>query len=270
MGYGLIDTSILSDIADAIRSKLGVQTQYKPGQMADAIDGIETGGITPTGTKNITTNGVHDVSAYANANVEVPTGGDAPVLGTKTVTENGTYTASDDSLDGYSAVTVAVPSSADDWEYKWEYESGSTRKPMFMSGTATDATDSLLINKPVLSLPSVEGELEVVAKYAVTASSAPQFGVGTSDRIGFKVFFQDSTGNVRSNISGSYDNYTSDNGFHKIRLKWQNGTGSLYIDDVLAASGAGATASNISGIGSSASTMPDSSAYFKSVKFRRL
>lgn len=270
MGYGLIDTSILSDIADAIRSKLGVQTQYKPGQMADAIESISGGGITPTGTKSITENGTYDVSSFASAEVNVPTGGDSPVLGTKTVTENGTYTASDDSLDGYSSVTVAVPSSADDWEYKWEYESGSTRKPMFMTGTATDASDSLLINKPVLSLPSVEGELEVVAKYAVTASSAPQFGVGTSDRIGFKVFFQDSTGNVRSNITGSYDNYTSDNGFHKIRLKWQNGTGTLYVDDVQVASGSGGTASNFSGIGAYGSTMPDSSAYFKSVKFRRL
>ena len=32
----------------------------------------------------------------------------APVLGTKTITVNGTYNASDDSLDGYSSVTVSV------------------------------------------------------------------------------------------------------------------------------------------------------------------
>jgi len=32
----------------------------------------------------------------------------APVLGTKTITANGTYNASDDSLDGYSSVTVTI------------------------------------------------------------------------------------------------------------------------------------------------------------------
>lgn len=33
-------------------------------------------------------------------------------LGTKTVTDNGTYNASSDNLDGYSAVTVAIPSAS--------------------------------------------------------------------------------------------------------------------------------------------------------------
>lgn len=272
MGNVLVNESSLSAIADSIRGKLGVQTTYKPGQMADAIDGIETGGITPTGTKNITTNGVHDVSAYANANVEVPTSGGSPVLGTKSITENGTYTASDDSLDGYSSVTVAVPSSADDWEYKWEYESGSTQKPLFMTGTATDETDSLLVTKPQLTLPFGSCELEVVAKMGVTASSMPQIGIGDSATAGFKVFFQDSSGNVRSNVTGSYANYSADNAFHKIKLKWQNGAGTLYVDDVQVATGSGATSSNLSGIGAPSGTTIGNTAsmYIKSVKYRRL
>ena len=37
-------TGVFTDIADAIRAKLGVQTQYKPGQMADAIESIFAGG----------------------------------------------------------------------------------------------------------------------------------------------------------------------------------------------------------------------------------
>lgn len=40
-------------------------------------------------------------------NFDNPGGG--AVLGTKTITENGTYTAADDELDGYSSVTVNVP-----------------------------------------------------------------------------------------------------------------------------------------------------------------
>lgn len=73
MAYGIVKTEELSDIADAIRAKLGVQTQYKPGQMADAIESISGGGITPTGTKQIpvTSNGTttEDVSAYANVEI---------------------------------------------------------------------------------------------------------------------------------------------------------------------------------------------------------
>ena len=34
---------------------------------------IQGGGTTPTGTKSITSNGVHDVAGYANADVQVPT-----------------------------------------------------------------------------------------------------------------------------------------------------------------------------------------------------
>lgn len=73
MSLGLIDTSILTGIANAIRTKLGVQTQYKPGQMATAIGQISSGGITPTGTKqvSITQNGTttEDVTNYANVEI---------------------------------------------------------------------------------------------------------------------------------------------------------------------------------------------------------
>lgn len=73
MGFGIIDTSTLTAIANAIRSKLGVQTTYKPSEMATAIGQISSGGITPTGTKEITANGTNiDVASYAYADVAVP------------------------------------------------------------------------------------------------------------------------------------------------------------------------------------------------------
>lgn len=65
------------------------------------------GGITPTGTKNITSNGTHDVTQYASAAVNV-----SPNVVSKSITANGTYAASSDSVDGYSSVTVNVPTGA--------------------------------------------------------------------------------------------------------------------------------------------------------------
>lgn len=107
MANVLVSESALQNIANAIRSKNGTQNTYKPAQMADAIEAISGGGITPTGTIEITENGTHNVTNYASANVAVPTGGAS--LGTKSITANGTYSAEDDNLDGYSEVTVNVP-----------------------------------------------------------------------------------------------------------------------------------------------------------------
>lgn len=65
-----------------------------------------------TGSKAITANGTYNasndsLSGYDRVVVNVQS--EAADLGTKTITANGTYTASSDSLDGYSEVTVNVP-----------------------------------------------------------------------------------------------------------------------------------------------------------------
>ena len=60
--------------------------------------------IIPNGEIEINANGTYDVSDKASAKVNVP----EKQLGTKTITTNGTYNASDDNLDGYSEVEVNI------------------------------------------------------------------------------------------------------------------------------------------------------------------
>lgn len=76
MSKVLVEESNLTAIASAIRTKLGVQTTYKPGQMATAIQSIAP----------------------------------QPSLETKSIVANGTYTPAS-GKDGFSEVTVNVPNS---------------------------------------------------------------------------------------------------------------------------------------------------------------
>jgi len=67
-----VDGDDLTAIANKIRTKGGTSALLSfPTGIEDAVDAIQTG-ITPTGTKNINTNGTHDVTNYASANVSVP------------------------------------------------------------------------------------------------------------------------------------------------------------------------------------------------------
>lgn len=104
-GYSPVNISaVTSAIDNNIQSG-----NIKDGVTILGVTGTYTGGgITPTGTISITQNGIYDVTNYASADVSIP--GSATLI-TKSITANGTYNASSDNADGYSSVTVNVPSS---------------------------------------------------------------------------------------------------------------------------------------------------------------
>lgn len=75
-------------------------------------------------------------------------GGAEPVLDSKTITENGTYTASDDDLDGYSDVSVNVPSP---WKLisSTELEVSTTSTSAGTAGTIQCGSEIATANKIV-------------------------------------------------------------------------------------------------------------------------
>ncbi len=109
MGNVLVDENSLSGIADAIRYKLGVETLYKPGEMAEAIESIGGGEVPALIQKTVTANGEYNASAdnadgYSRVTVNVPAS--AVDSGTKSITANGTH-----DVTGYASASVNVPNS---------------------------------------------------------------------------------------------------------------------------------------------------------------
>ena len=70
------------------------------------VDKIPDEYIIPTGNIEIIENGIYNVREKETANVNIP----VLKLGTKNITSNGVYKASDDELDGYSEVIVGIKS----------------------------------------------------------------------------------------------------------------------------------------------------------------
>ena len=89
-----------------------IADQQYDGLSKVVVNAIPDEYIIPSGEINISSNGTYDVTDKASAKVNIP----EKVLGTKTITSNGTYKAVDDNLDGYSEVEVKT-SGVNIWDY---------------------------------------------------------------------------------------------------------------------------------------------------------
>ena len=133
-----------------LQEKEATPTKEKQEIIADAtydglskvvVNAIPDEYIIPNGDINIIENGTYDVTDKINAIVNIP----EKKLGSKTITENGTYKASDDNLDGYSEVEVATsgvdineyfkPTIQGGYIYTWRDSFIKFRSPLIVEGT---------------------------------------------------------------------------------------------------------------------------------------
>ena len=119
----LVNEDSLKDIAAAIKEKIGnEEASFTPGEMGEAIRGIEAGGGSAEanlGELIAEANGgyfAEDFGYDGFHTVYVEVEGEAPEasLGDIIITENGTYYATDEGYDGFLTVEVDVPSGGGD------------------------------------------------------------------------------------------------------------------------------------------------------------
>lgn len=139
--------SLFSDIANAIRAKTGGSGNLVADNFPTAISQIPTG-ITPTGTINITQNGDHNVTNYATAHVNVPTGGGVTGWTVKQLDavnydEGSLIFSSDQEITAvptaYIVYSLATNSSLEDGSFVALLHDSSTHKAwIYSNGNATE------------------------------------------------------------------------------------------------------------------------------------
>ena len=93
----------IQNLINKVNNKTGRSDATLTSGVDVLISGYLPGGVIPSGTKTITSNGTHDVKNYASAQVNVPASGITP-SGTKTITTNGTH-----DVTNFASALVNVP-----------------------------------------------------------------------------------------------------------------------------------------------------------------
>ena len=135
-----------------------VANSYAVGDEGKVVHG---GALVSQSSATYTQNNTYDTTLIDEVTVQVEGGGSA-TLGTKSVTANGTYKAEDDSLDGYSQVTVSVPASAVD----------TGTKSITTNGNNQDVVGYAAVNVNVPNTYSAGDEGKVVSSGALVSQTA--------------------------------------------------------------------------------------------------
>jgi len=225
MAYYKVSDTELSGIADKIRSKGGTSAQLEfPTGFENAIDAIPTG-TTPTGTKNINTNGTHDVAAYAYAAVAVPAS--AVDSGTKNINSNGTH-----DVIGYASAAVSVPNSYSSSDEGKVVSNGALVAQSSDTVTQNGVVDTTLINSLTVNVSGGGGigSVITVASDQTIGKTAIQDMFGGSSSFGKVV-----VGQLVNKAAADFDDYQlcsfvsllggNNGGF----LRWRTGSGLAYI-----------------------------------------
>lgn len=128
---------------------------------------IGGGGIQPTGTLNITKNGVKAVAEYANVDVNVPAS--AVCHGTKYISSNGIY-----GVTGYEEVSIKVPQTQDD---------GTLRTTLQSNGTTTINVDGYKFHEITVDVSGGGGGGQIANVCDTTVIHAIQFASPASNYI---------------------------------------------------------------------------------------
>lgn len=107
----------------------------------------------------------------------VDVSGGGAVLGTKNITANGTYEAEDDSLDGYSEVTVAVPNSYSAGDEGKVVSNGALVAQTSDTVTANDTYDTTLINSLTVNVSGGGGSSKETGSFVVSGASVRSFTI---------------------------------------------------------------------------------------------
>lgn len=179
----------ISSIANAIRAKLGTTVKYKVSQMAQAIMSIV--GFTPRGTTNITFNGIHDVSEFEKAQVNVP----SDVYEPDTIVANGTYTPT--GHDGFSKVVVNINDAP-------ELQNKTITATSFPVEVTPD-TGYYGLNKATVNYtpPSIEESVTVNIDYGTTATVEPTEGYDAMAKVVINA--SEPSGNINITANGTVD-----------------------------------------------------------------